>query len=161
MIKTYDDKKNQVIIHIIYLNIIIQKHMKSFISMLITKLKQKVIILRKSWMRKHEMSYHEKTNTIKFTSEFCTHSKEVTKSNKKKIFFSRRNLFWINQLLRNSKTRERTRRKSFTSRFCFEKTRVWNNQILVVFEKIKMRHNFSAKRQIWKKFEISSQKQRF
>jgi hypothetical protein len=28
-------------------------------------------------MRKHEISYHEKTNIIEFSSEFCTHSKKI------------------------------------------------------------------------------------
>ncbi len=28
-------------------------------------------------MRKHEVSYHEKTNNIEFSSEFCTHSKRI------------------------------------------------------------------------------------
>jgi hypothetical protein len=71
---------------------IIQKHIESLIFMLIIKLRQQILILDKSWMRKHEISYHEKTNIIKFTSDFCTHSKEIktkTKmktSNKKKIF---------------------------------------------------------------------------
>ncbi len=44
-------------------------------------------------MRKHEISYHEKTNIIEFISDFCTHSKKIetkttkTKtSNKEKIF---------------------------------------------------------------------------
>ncbi len=40
-------------------------------------------------MRKHEISYHEKTNIIEFFFEFCTHSKKIetkktSSSNKKK-----------------------------------------------------------------------------
>jgi hypothetical protein len=36
-------------------------------------------------MRKHEVNYHEKTNIIKFISEFCTHSREIkTKTTKTK-----------------------------------------------------------------------------
>jgi hypothetical protein len=56
---------------------IIQEHTKSLIFMLIIKLEQQVLILEKSWMRKYEISYHEKTNTIEFISEFCTHSKRI------------------------------------------------------------------------------------
>ncbi len=48
VIKTYNDKKNQIITHTIYSSMIIQKHIKSFISMLITKFDQQVIILKKS-----------------------------------------------------------------------------------------------------------------
>ncbi len=44
-------------------------------------------------MRKHEISYHEKTNIIEFISDFCTHARRIKKkttktktSNKEKIF---------------------------------------------------------------------------
>ncbi len=48
VIRTYNDKKNQIITHAIYLNMIIQRHIESLTSMLITKLEQQVIILKKS-----------------------------------------------------------------------------------------------------------------
>jgi hypothetical protein len=48
VIRTYDDRKNQVITHVIYSSLIIQNHTESLTSMLITKLDQQVIILRKS-----------------------------------------------------------------------------------------------------------------
>ncbi len=93
MIKVYDDRKDQIIIHVIYSKMIIQRHTESLTLMLIIKLRQQILILDKSWMRKHEISYHEKTNIIKFISDFCIHSKRIkmkttkTKtSNKKKIF---------------------------------------------------------------------------
>ncbi len=47
-IRVYDDRKNQVITHVIYFNLIIQDYTKSFTFMLITKLEQQVIILSKS-----------------------------------------------------------------------------------------------------------------
>jgi hypothetical protein len=77
---------------------IIQKHTKNFIFMLIIRLEQQILILEKSWMRKHEINYHEKTNIIEFFSEFCTHSKEIktkttSSSNKKKYFF-RKEIFF-------------------------------------------------------------------
>jgi hypothetical protein len=63
---------------------IIQKHIENLIFMLIIKLEQQVLILDKSWMRKHEISYHEKTNIIEFFTEFCTHSRKI----KTKMTFS-------------------------------------------------------------------------
>ncbi len=48
VIRAYDDRKNQIITHAIYSSMIIQKHIESLTSMLITKLDQQVIILRKS-----------------------------------------------------------------------------------------------------------------
>jgi hypothetical protein len=92
LIKAYDDRKDQVIIHIIYLKMFIQEHTESFIFMLIIKLKQQILILDKSWMRKHEISYHEKINTIKFILELWTHSKKI-KTNKEKKHFFRKEIF--------------------------------------------------------------------
>jgi hypothetical protein len=93
LIRVYDDRKDQIITHVIYSKMIIQRHTENLILMLIIKLRQQILILDKSWMRKHEISYHEKTNIIEFTSDFCTHSREIrtkttkTKtSNKEKIF---------------------------------------------------------------------------
>jgi hypothetical protein len=77
LMRVYDERKNQVIIHVIYSKMIIQKHIESLIFMLIIKLEQQTLILDKSWMRKHEISYHEKTNIIEFFTEFCTHSRKI------------------------------------------------------------------------------------
>lgn len=41
--------------------------------MMITELSQHSVILEKSWMRKHEVSYHDHNDTISFKLEFCTH----------------------------------------------------------------------------------------
>jgi hypothetical protein len=84
----------------------IQEHIESLIFMLIIELKQQILILQKSWMRKHEVSYHEKTNIIEFSSEFCTHSRRIetkttsskttSSSNKEKnIFFEKKS--FLNQ----------------------------------------------------------------
>jgi hypothetical protein len=90
VIKAYNDRKNQIITHAIYSSMIIQRHIKSFSSMLITKLDQQVIILRKSWMRKHEISYHDKTYyKIHF---WFLHS--FWNEQRKKHFFSKEKFFW-------------------------------------------------------------------
>ncbi len=77
LVRVYDERKDQVITHVIYSKMIIQEHTKSLIFMLIIRLRQQTLILEKSWMHKHEVNYHEKTNIIEFFSEFCTHSKEI------------------------------------------------------------------------------------
>ncbi len=47
-------------------------------------------------MRKHEINYHDKTNIIEFFSKFCTHSREIKITNKKKnIHFEKK--FFLNQ----------------------------------------------------------------
>jgi hypothetical protein len=46
--KNYDEKRNKNIIHVIYLFMTIQNHTKSFTSMMIIKLDQHFIILKKS-----------------------------------------------------------------------------------------------------------------
>jgi hypothetical protein len=101
LIKVYDERKNQIIIHVIYSKMTIQEHIESLIFMLIIKLRQQILILEKSWMRKHEINYHEKTNIIEFFFEFCTHSEKIktkttSSSNKEKnISFEKK--FFLNQ----------------------------------------------------------------
>ncbi len=47
-------------------------------------------------MRKHDVSYHEKTNIIEFYSEFCTHAKRIKTTNKEKnIHFEKKS--FLNQ----------------------------------------------------------------
>ncbi len=48
LIKVYDERKNQIIIHVIYSKMIIQKHSENLIFMLIIKLRQQILILDKS-----------------------------------------------------------------------------------------------------------------
>jgi hypothetical protein len=48
LVRAYDEQKNQVIIHVIYSKIIIQKHIESLIFMLIIKFDQQALILDKS-----------------------------------------------------------------------------------------------------------------
>jgi thiol-disulfide isomerase/thioredoxin len=97
LIRVYDERKNQIIIHVIYSKMIIQEYIKNLIFMLIIKLRQQTLILDKSWMRKHDVSYHEKTNIIEFYSEFCTHSRRIKTTNKEKnIHFEKKS--FLNQL---------------------------------------------------------------
>jgi hypothetical protein len=110
LIRIYDERKDQIIIHIIYSKMIIQKHIKSFIFLFIIKLKQQTLILNKSWMRKHDVNYHEKTNIIEFYFEFCTHSKRIETTNKKenihfekKSFLSQSNRFKFDDSIKDSK----------------------------------------------------------
>jgi hypothetical protein len=89
---------------------IIQKHIENLIFMLIIRLKQQTLILDKSWMRKHDVNYYEKTNIIEFYSEFCTHSRRIETTNKqknihfeKKSFLNQSNHFKLNDSIKNSK----------------------------------------------------------
>ncbi len=47
-VKNYDERRDKDITHVIYSSMIIQNHIESFISMMIIKLDQHSIILRKS-----------------------------------------------------------------------------------------------------------------
>jgi hypothetical protein len=48
LVKVYNERKDQVIIHVIYLKMIIQEHIKSLTFILIIKLEQQTLILEKS-----------------------------------------------------------------------------------------------------------------
>jgi hypothetical protein len=89
---------------------IILRHIENLILMLIIKLRQQALILSKSWMRKHDVNYHEKTNTIEFYFEFCTHSKKIKTTNKeknihfeKKSFLNQSDYFKFDNSTKNSR----------------------------------------------------------
>ncbi len=48
LVRAYDERKDQVIIHVIYSKMTIQEHIESLIFMLIIKLRQQILILEKS-----------------------------------------------------------------------------------------------------------------
>jgi hypothetical protein len=128
LIKVYDERKDQVIIHVIYSKMIIQEHTKNLTFMLIIRLEQQTFILEKSWMRKHEISYHEKTNIIEFFSEFCTHSKRIktkttSSSNKeknipfeKKSFLNQSDHSKFDDSIKNSRESKKIVTKTFNSK---------------------------------------------
>jgi hypothetical protein len=141
---------------------IIQEHTESFISMLIIRLEQQTLILEKSWMRKHEISYHEKTNIIEFFSEFCTHSKRIetkttSSSNKeknisfeKKSFLNQSDHSKFDDSIKNSK-----KLLTIASKFFLEKNLILINQRLIFLEKTKNHRNRSIKLKIRKRLKIS------
>jgi hypothetical protein len=100
-VKDYDERKDKDITHVIYSQMTIQNHTKNCISKMIIKLNQHSIILEKSWMKKHKVSYHEYDNSILFRLEFCSHlrasnrlfSDHSSQKAKKEFFFSKEELF--------------------------------------------------------------------
>jgi hypothetical protein len=48
LIKVYDERKDQIITHVIYSKMTIQEHIESLIFMLIIKLRQQILIFEKS-----------------------------------------------------------------------------------------------------------------
>ncbi len=61
-------------------------------------------------MRKHDVSYHEKTDIIEFYSEVCTHSRRIETTNKeknihfeKKFFLNQSNYFKFDDSIKNSR----------------------------------------------------------
>ncbi len=61
-------------------------------------------------MRKHDLSFHEKTNIIEFYSEFCTHSKRIETTDKeknihfeKKSFLNQSDYFKFDDSIKNSR----------------------------------------------------------
>jgi hypothetical protein len=105
-VKSYDERRNKDITHVIYSSMIIKNHTENFISMMIIKLDQNSIILKKSWMKKHEMSYHDHNDIISFHSEHCNHLKSSDHSysdrkTKKKLSFSKEIFFDQSEIIEN------------------------------------------------------------
>jgi hypothetical protein len=86
---------------------IIQNHIENSISMMIIKLDQHSIILKKSWIKKHEMSYHEHDDSILFHFNHCNHLNAFDRSysnqtqTKKKNFFSKKIFFNQSEIIEN------------------------------------------------------------
>ncbi len=104
--KNYDERRNKNIIHVIYSFMIIQNHIENSTSMMIIKLDQHSIIFEKSWMKKHEINYHEHDDSISFYLDHCNHLNASdlfysNQSTKKKVFFSKRNLFDQSEIIEN------------------------------------------------------------
>jgi hypothetical protein len=96
--KKYNERKNKNITHVIYSFMIIQDHTKNFISMMIIKLNQHSIILKKSWIKKHDVNYHDHDDSISFYFDHCNHletSKHFYSNQKakKEVSFREKNFF--------------------------------------------------------------------
>jgi hypothetical protein len=92
----YISQFNKNITYVIYSFMKIQDHTKSSAFIMIIKLNQHFIILGKSWMKKHNVSYHKHENSISFYLDYCSHLKTskysfFSQSTKKKVSFSKRN----------------------------------------------------------------------
>jgi hypothetical protein len=104
-VKSYDERRDKDIIHVIYSFIIIKNHTESFNFMMITKLDQHLIILKNTWMKKHEVNYHEHDDSILFHFNHCNYleASEHFYSNqiKKKDSFSKRIFFDQSKIIKN------------------------------------------------------------
>jgi len=79
-IRKFDDHyAKKLITHAIYLNLTVQDHMKRFVFMLITRLSQHQMILKKTWMNKIEMTIDMRDDCLQFSS-FEAHIKASIKA---------------------------------------------------------------------------------
>jgi hypothetical protein len=108
--------------------------------MLSIKLDQQTIILRKSWMRKHEINYHEKLNIIEFISRFCIHSRRIkTTSQEKKILFEKRSSFDQSNRskLENSKTKKIVIKVLSRKELCIDQSSVSKNDEFDILNEVR------------------------
>ncbi len=121
-VKNYDERRDKNITHVIYSFMIIQNHTKSSISMMIIKLSQHSIILNKSGMKKHDVSYHDHDDSISFYFDHCNHLEAFEhfyfEQTKKKNSFSKRIFFDQSEIIENKEIK-----------FFFEKT---NNSKMIL-----------------------------
>jgi hypothetical protein len=85
---------------------IIQNYTKSSIFMMIIKLDQHSVILDKSWLKKHDVSYHDHDDSISFHFDHYIHFEAFeysfsNQSTKKKISFSKRNFSDQSEIIEN------------------------------------------------------------
>jgi hypothetical protein len=132
--------------------------------MMIIELDQHSIILKKSWMKKHEMSYHEYNDFISFHSDHCNHLNAFKhlysnqSQTKKKDFFSKRIFFDQSKMKIENKEIKIFLEKTNNSKMILKKTTsIEFNKILNErFERLIERRMNESWRKKLKKIEISS-----
>ncbi len=160
-VKSYDERRNKNIIHVIYSFMIIQNHTKSCISMMIIKLDQHSIILEKFWMKKHDLSYHEHDDLISFHSNHCNHLNvsERFYSNqsqiKKKDFFSKEIFSDQSEIIENKEIKIFFE-KINNSKMILNKSVNFNKKLIERFKRLNERRMNKSWKKKLKKIEISS-----
>jgi hypothetical protein len=142
---------------------IIQNHTKSSISMMIIKLDQHSIILNKSWLKKHDVNYHDHDDSISFHFDHCIHfeASEYSFSNqstKKKVSFSKRNFFDQSEIVENKKIKIFLEKINNSKMILKRSTIIDFNERLIEFQKKLNEHrriNESWRKKL-KKIETSS-----
>ncbi len=113
-------------------------------------------------MRKHEVSYHEKTNIIEFFSKFCTHSKRIETTDKEKnIHFEKKS--FLNQsdhvkfdIFTKNSTKQDSKKFSTIITKVFSRKEVHIDQKRLVFlEKAKKQRRSSINSKIRRRLKIT------
>ena len=113
-------------------------------------------------MRKHEVSYHEKTNIIEFSSRFCTHSKEIETTDKEKnIHFEKKS--FLNQsdhvkfdiFTKNSTKQDSKKFSTIITKVLSRKEVHIDQKRLIFFEKTKKQRSSSIDSKTRRRLKIS------
>jgi hypothetical protein len=104
-LKSYDERRSKNSTHVIYSSMTIEDHTQSSTFMMIIKLNQHLIILKKSWMKRHDVNYHDHDDSISFYFDHCNHLKAsehfYSNQTKKKDFYSKRIFFDQSEIIEN------------------------------------------------------------
>ena len=73
LIREYNEKTNVVIIYVIYFILTVNDHRKNLTSLLIIKLKNHKLILKRFWMKRHELILNMINDFFTFWSDHCDH----------------------------------------------------------------------------------------
>ncbi len=165
-VKSYDEKRDKDIIHVIYSFMTIQDHTESCISMMIIKLDQHSIILNKLWMKKHDVNYHDHDDSISFYSDHCNHLEAFNysysnKSNriqtKKKDSFSKEILSDQSKIIENKEIKFFLEKTNNSKMILKRTTSIeFNKRLNERFKKLIERRMNESWRKKLKKIETSS-----
>ena len=73
-IREFDDKSKIIVTHVIYFIMTVNRHRKNLISLLITKLRNHKLILKKFWMKRHDVILNMINDFFTFWFNHCNHS---------------------------------------------------------------------------------------
>jgi len=95
-----DHYAKKLITHVIYSNLMIQDHMMSIISILITQLDQHQMILEKTWINKIDLVINMQINSLRFLN-FNSHLKLIILSSSNKTITKQKSLIFTYILKRS------------------------------------------------------------
>ena len=84
-IREFDDKSKITVTHVIYFIMTVNKHRKNLISLLITKLRNHKLILKRLWMKRHDIILNMINDFFTFWSDHCDHFDVYIHENKNEM----------------------------------------------------------------------------
>ena len=85
LIREFDDRSKVTVTHVIYFIMTVNRHRKNLISLLITKLRNHKLILKRLWMKRHDIILNMINDFFIFWFDHCDHFDVYIHENKNEM----------------------------------------------------------------------------